>query len=100
MGNHKMGHRQSRINSASPRMSEAIVVEIWRQPIGIEVIQSPNVIITTTTMEMMVAPSANVVKGRVRIGSITNLGNGSSGVSAGRNLNKSSTLPTTITTVV
>jgi hypothetical protein len=37
MGNHRMGHRQTRINSASPRMSEMTIAEIQRQPIGIEV---------------------------------------------------------------
>jgi hypothetical protein len=30
IGNHRMGHHHIRINSTSPRMLEAIVVEIWK----------------------------------------------------------------------
>jgi hypothetical protein len=41
----------------------------------------------------MVAPSTNVVKGGVLIGSIANLGSGSGGIFIGTNLNQSSTLP-------
>jgi hypothetical protein len=51
-------------------------------------------------MEMMVAPSVNVVRGGILIGSTINLGSGSSGVSARRNLNWSSALPTVTTRVV
>jgi hypothetical protein len=42
-----MGHHEIQINSTSPRVSEVTIVEIWRQPIIIEVTQSPNVVITT-----------------------------------------------------
>jgi hypothetical protein len=73
-----MGHHQTRINSISSRVSKVVVVEIRKQTIKIEVIQSPNVVITTT---MMVTPSTNVVKGGIPIGSTTNLGNGLSGIS-------------------
>ncbi len=82
-----MGHHQTQINSISPKMSEVAIVEIWRQPTRIKVTQSPNVIITTTRVEKMVAPNVNVVKGGVLIGSIANLGSGMSGILAGRNLN-------------
>ncbi len=70
-------------------MSKVIVVKIWKQPIGIEVIQSLNV-----------APNTNVVKGGVLIRAATNLGCGSGGVPMGRNLNGSLGLPTTTTGVV
>jgi hypothetical protein len=63
-------------------VSKAIVVEIWRQPVRIEVTQSPNVVIITIGVEMVVAPNTNVVKGGVLIGFTTNLGNGSNGVLA------------------
>ncbi len=82
MGNHIMGHPQTRVNSTSIRVSKAIVVEIWRQPVRIEVTQSPNVVIITIGVEMVVAPNTNVVKGGVLIGFTTNLGNGSNGVLA------------------
>jgi hypothetical protein len=37
MGNHRMGHCQTQVNSAWPRMSKTTIVEIQKQPIGIEV---------------------------------------------------------------
>jgi hypothetical protein len=42
-------------------MLKATVIEIKKQLIGIDVIQSPNVIITTTRVETIVAPNKNVV---------------------------------------
>jgi hypothetical protein len=74
-------------------------VEIGRQPIGIEVTQSPNAIITTTRVETIVAPSTNVFRGGILIGFVTYLGSGSGKISARRNLNWSSKLPTTTTKV-
>jgi hypothetical protein len=75
-------------------MSQAVITKIWRQPIKIEVIQSLNVVITTR-VETMVAPNTNIVRSGVLIGFAANLGSGSSGVLAGRNLSWSSTLSTT-----
>jgi len=43
-------------------MLEITIVEIQRQPIGIKVIQSPNVVITTIGVETVVAPNMNVVE--------------------------------------
>jgi len=54
------------------------------QLVGIKVIQSPNVIITTVGVETMVAPNTNVVRGGVLIGSVANLGSGLNGVLVGR----------------
>ncbi len=47
-------------------------------------------------MEIIVAFNTNFVKGGILIGFATNLGCGSGGVSKGRNLNRSSGLPTVI----
>jgi hypothetical protein len=87
MDNHKMGHRQTRVNSTSPRTSKAIIVEIRRQPIGIEVTQPLTVVIPTIGVEIVVAPNTNFVRGGVLIGSTLNLGHGLGGVLVGRNLN-------------
>ncbi len=62
MGNHRMGRHQTRVNTTSPRVSEVVVVEIRRQLVGIKVIQSFNVVITTTRVETIVAPNMNVVR--------------------------------------
>jgi hypothetical protein len=67
-------------------MSKITIIEILKQYIGIEDIQSPNVAITTTRVETMVAPNMNVITGGVLTRYATNLGSGSSGVSVGRNL--------------
>jgi hypothetical protein len=85
-----MGHHQTQIDSISPRVLEMAIIEIWRQHVGIEVIQSPNVIITTIWMEMVVTPNTNVVRSGVLIGSTINLGCGSGGVLVRRNLSQSS----------
>jgi len=81
-------------------MSEVTIVEIWRQPIGIEVIKSFNNIITTIGVEIVVAPNTNVVKGGVLIGFATNLDSGLGGILAGRNLSQSLALPIATTGVV
>jgi hypothetical protein len=76
------------------------IVETQRQPIGIEVIQSLNAIITTIRVHMVVAPSTNVARKGVVIEYAINLGCGSNGFSIVRSLNKSSKLPTANTRVV
>jgi hypothetical protein len=63
-------------------------------------IQPFNVIISTTCVEIVVTPNTNFVKGGVLIGLIMNLGYGLGKVSVGRNLNKSSILPTSTIGVV
>jgi hypothetical protein len=86
MGDHIMGHCQTQINLISPKVSKTTVVEIRRQPIGIEGTQSPNVFITTIRVEMVVAPNTTVVRGGILIGFATNLGHGLGGILVGRNL--------------
>ncbi len=81
-------------------MSKAKVVETRRQHARIGVTQSLDACITTTRVEMVVAPNINVVKNEILIGFVANLGSGSSGVSARRNLNQSLTLLTTTIGVV
>jgi ABC-type transporter Mla subunit MlaD len=76
------------------------VVETWKQLVTLRVIQSFDVGITTTRVEIVVMPNMEVVKRGILIGSVVKLGNGSSGISIRRNLNRSSTLPTTTTRVV
>ncbi len=75
-------------------------MEIWKQPIGIEVIQPFNVVIPTTRVENFIAPNTNFVKGGILIGFTTNLGHGSSRVLTRRNLNGSLGLPTTTIRVI
>jgi hypothetical protein len=74
-------------------MSKAVVVKINKQLVGIKVIQSSNAVITTTRVEMIVAPNTNVVRSGVLIRFATNLGRGLGGVSIGKNLNWNSGLP-------
>jgi hypothetical protein len=68
---------------------EVVVVEIRRQPTRIEVTQSLNVVIPTTRVKTIVAPSTNVVKGGILIRSTTNLGCGLGGVLVERILSRS-----------
>jgi hypothetical protein len=56
--------------------------------------------ITTTRVETFVAPTMDVVRRGVLIGSTTKMGSGLDGVLARRKLNESTTLPTTIIGVV
>jgi hypothetical protein len=100
MGNHRMGHHHTQINLVSPRVLKIIIVIFQGQLTRTEVIQSPNVIITTIGMETMVAPSMNVVKDEVLFGSATNLGSGLSGILVRRNLSRNSTLAIVIIGVV
>jgi hypothetical protein len=81
-------------------MSKLTIVETRRQHAGVRVIQSLNVGITTTRVEMVVVPNIDVVKRGTLIGFLTKLGSGSSGVSVGRNLNRSLALSTIIIRVV
>jgi hypothetical protein len=92
MGNHRMGHHHTRVNLASPRVLKIVIVIFRRQLTRIEVIQSPNVIITTIGVETKVAPSMNVVKDGVLFGPAANFGSGSSGILVRRNLSWNSTL--------
>jgi hypothetical protein len=59
-----------------------------------DVTQSLDVGITTTRIETFVAPSMDVVRRGVLIGSTTKMGNGLDGILAGRKLSGSTTLPT------
>jgi hypothetical protein len=74
-------------------MLEMIVVETHKQHVGIGVIQSLGVGITTIGVEMVVAPNINVVRKETLIRSTTKLGSGLGGVSAIRNLSRSLALP-------
>ncbi len=87
MGNHKLEQHQSRVNTTSPIVSEVAIVETRKQPAEVRVIQSLNAGITTTLMEMVVAPNIDVIRRGILIRSTTKLGNESGGVLAGRNLN-------------
>jgi hypothetical protein len=80
MGNHKLEHHQFRINTIPPIISEAAIVETWKQHVGIRVIQSLDTSITTTRVETVVAPNIYVVTRGVLIGSTTKLGNELSGI--------------------
>jgi hypothetical protein len=68
-------------------VSEVAIVETRKQPVEVRVIQSLNAGITTTLMEMVVAPNIDVIRRGILIRSTTKLGNESGGVLAGRNLN-------------
>jgi hypothetical protein len=70
------------------------------EPAGIKVTQSLNVVVTTTRVEMIVAPIMNVVRRGVVIGFVTNLGRGSGKFLVGRNLSRSSGLLVTTSGIV
>ncbi len=93
MGNRRLEHHRSRINTASPIVSKVVVVETWKQHIGVEVTQSLDVGITTTRVETVVVSNKDVVKRGILIRFIRKLGSESSGVLTVRNLNRNSTLP-------
>ncbi len=57
-------------------MSETTIVETRKQHVGIKVVQSRNVIITTTRVDTVVAPNTNVAKRGIIIESVVNLGRG------------------------
>jgi hypothetical protein len=67
---------------------ESTVVETQIQHARVRVTQSFNVGITTTRVEMVVAPNIDVVRRGILIGFIAKLGSGSNGVLVGRNLNR------------
>ncbi len=77
-----------------------VIAEIWRQFVGIKVIQQLNFIIPTIGMETIVASTTNFIKSGVLIGSTFNLGHGLGRVLAKRNLNRSSKVLVATTGVV
>jgi hypothetical protein len=77
-----------------------VIVETWRQPIGVIVTKSLEASITTKGVEMVVAPIMDVVKRGILIGSIAKLGSGLGGVLVRRKLNGNLALPTIIIGVV
>jgi len=81
-------------------VSKTTVVKTRKQPTMIEVIQSFNVVITTTGVETIVMPNTNVTKRGIVIGLAINLNYGSNGLSMRRNLNRNSRLPMVNTRVV
>jgi len=93
MGNHKMGHHPTQINTVSPRVLKITITETQRQPTTIKVTQSLNVVITTIGMETIIAPNMDVVRKGVIIESATNLGCGLGGLFTRKNLTRSSKLP-------
>ncbi len=88
MGNYRLEHCRSRVNTIPPIVSKVEVLETRRQHVKIGVTESLDACITTTRVEMVVAPNINVVRKGILIGFIVRLGSGSSGVSARRNLNQ------------
>ncbi len=96
MGNHRIEHYRPQVNTTSPIMSEATIVETQKQHVGIVVPQSLVANITTIRVQTIVAPNMDVVRMGVLIGSTTKLGSGSDGVLVGWKLNGSMTLPTII----
>jgi hypothetical protein len=81
-------------------MSEVAIVETWKQHARVGAIQSIDACITTTIVEMVVAPKINVIKRGVLIEYVTKLDSKLRGVSIVRNLNRSLALPRAITTTV
>jgi hypothetical protein len=57
------------------------------QHVGVKVIQSLDVGITTTRVETIIAPNIYVVRRGILIGSAAKLGSGLGGVSTKKNLN-------------
>ncbi len=76
MSNHKMEHRQPRINTTSPIVSKVVVVETQKQPTRVRLTQSFNASITTTRVETVVVPNMDVVKRGALIGYATKLSSG------------------------
>ncbi len=70
-----MEHRQSRVNTFPPIMLKTTIIETWKQHVGIKIIQSHGAGITTTRVEMIVAPNTNVVRRGVLIRYAAKLGN-------------------------
>ncbi len=100
MGNHKLEHYRSQVNTIPPIMSKVVIVETQKQNVRIGITQSFNAVITTIGMEVVFTPNINVVRKGVLIIFVAKLGTRSNGVLVGRNLNQSSMLPTAIITVI
>jgi hypothetical protein len=93
-------HHHPSINTTSPIVSKVAIGETQRQPTRIVIIQSLDVDISTTRVEMVVAPIMDVVKRGVLIGSIEKLGVRLGGISMGKKLNGRIEFPTATTRVV
>jgi hypothetical protein len=87
MGNYKLEHHQSCVNTTPPLVFKTTVVKTRKQHIRVKVAQSFDVGITTIGAEMVVALNIVVVKRGILIGFITKLGNGLGEDSILRNLN-------------
>ncbi len=74
------------------KVLKVAVVEIWKQPVEIEVIQPLNVVIPTIGVETIIALNTNFLKSGILTGTTMNLGCGLEGFLMERNLNKSSKL--------
>jgi hypothetical protein len=81
-------------------MLETIIVKTWRQPTGIDIIQSLNVGITTTWIEIFVAPTMDVFWKGVLIGFAVKSSSGLGGILVRRKWSGSMTLPTASNGVV
>jgi hypothetical protein len=81
-------------------VSKVTIVKTRRQLVGVIIIQSLDVGITTIRVEIVVLPTMDVVRMEVLIRSITKLGSGSCVVSTRRKLSGNSALPITTTGVV
>ncbi len=86
MGNHRLEHHRSRVNTTPPIMSKMAIIETHKQHARIGITQSLGVGIITIGVETVVAPNINVVKRGILIISETKLGSGLGGVSTIRNL--------------
>jgi hypothetical protein len=75
-----MEPHQPQVNTTSPIVLKAVVVETRRQHVGVGITQSFDASITTTRVEMVVALNMDVVKRGVLMGSASKLGSRSSGV--------------------
>ncbi len=85
---------RTQVNATSPRMLEAAIVKTQKQPTRIKVTQSFNAIIISIRVETVIAPNMDVVKKGMVIGFVLNVSRGLNGFLAGRNLSRSSRLPT------
>jgi hypothetical protein len=61
MGNHRMEHYQSHVNTFPPIVLEVTIVETWKQHDGVKVIQSRGACIIIRRVETGVVPNINVV---------------------------------------
>jgi hypothetical protein len=75
-----MEHHHPRINTNSPIVLEVVTVETWRQPTWVVITRSLEVGITIKGVETIIAPTMDVVKKGVLIGSTTKLCNAWNGI--------------------